>query len=425
MRRNTVIAGVAIGAVVILATAGPAFAQAASPNALDQIPEQFQGKFAGLEASLSAAALRLFGLLALIEFTYAAMMLAFRQADFGEWAATLVNQILFIGIGLAILTNATAWGDAIVQSFRQAASNATSSAGGGATLNPSDIFNSGINIAEKILENVSIMTPAQSVSFAVGGLVVIVAFALIVAMMILTLVTAYGIVAMSVLFLGFGGSRWTRDVAMKAIMAIMGVGAKLFVLQIIVGIGASLFDEWAGRGVTTVTDMLVMVGFAIVMLALVKVIPDLVQAMISGAAFTGGGALAGAGAVVAGGAAGAAAGVVGASMAVGGAGKLASEQLATATGQGTAPTSKMGRLMSLAGNTGKNLGSAVMSDVGQRLGGRAPYGSMGGRMGMQMSGKAADMRAAREAAVPPPAAASTAANDSNGGSGGSDNTISA
>lgn len=419
MRRNTVIAGVAIGAIVMVAMAGPAFAQAASPNALDQIPEQFQGKFAGLEASLSQAALRLFGLLALIEFTYAAMMLAFRQADFGEWAATLVNQILFIGIGLAILTHAASWGDAIVQSFRQAASNATSSAGGGATLNPSDIFNSGINIAEKILENVSIMTPAQSVSFAVGGLVVIVAFALIVAMMILTLVTAYGIVAMSVLFLGFGGSRWTRDVAMKAIMAIMGVGAKLFVLQIIVGIGASLFDEWAGRGVTTVTDMLVMVGFAIVMLALVKVIPDLVQAMISGAAFTGGGALAGAGAAVGGAAAGFAAGVVGAGAAVQGAGKLASEQLATSAGQGKAPQSTMGRFMSLAGNTGKNLGSAAMQDIGARLGGRAHHGTMGGRMGDRMRTQASDMRSSRESAVPPPAAA--ASNDSNG----SNNTISA
>lgn len=117
--------------------------------------------------------------------------------------------------------------------------------------------------------------------------------------------------------------------------------------------------------------------------------------------------------------------MAGAGAAVAGAGKLASEQLATSAGQGTAPTSAMGRFMSLAGNTGKNLGSAAMADVGARLGGRAHHGTMGGRMGDRMQTRAADMRAAREAAVPPPAAAAAPANDSNGNGNGGTNSISA
>lgn len=421
--RNRIILAVAGAA---LFTAAPAFAQAAGgAPALDQIPQQFVTRFQSIEATLSSFARNLFVLLATIEFTFAAIQLAFKQADFGEWAATLVNQILFIGLGLAIVLNGPAWAGLIVQSFQQAGSQSASAAGGSAVLTPSDVFAAGMNIASQMLDHLTLLDIGPSIAFALCGIVVIVAFALICAMLILTIVAAYAIVSMGVLFLGFSGSRWTRDLAFKFIMGVIGVGAKLFVMQIIVGVGSSLFNDFSSRGVATIDDAIVMVGFAVVMLALVKVIPDLVAGMVSGAAFSGGGALAGAGAAVAGGVAGAAAGMVGAGMAAGAAGKLASEQLATATGQGTAPTSKMGRFMSLAGNTGKNLGSAMMSDVGQRLGGRAPYGSMGGRMGMQMSGKAADMRAAREAAVPPPAAASTAANDSNGDSGGSDNTISA
>ena len=280
MRHRTLVVG-SLALVAAIVIAGPVFAQAASPNALDQIPDQFQSKFTGIGTTLLGFATKLFWLLALIEFTFAALQLAFRQADFGEWASTIVNQILFIGMGAAILMNGATWGNAIVQSFRQAGSQASSAAGGGATLNPSDVFNAGVNIAEKALNNVSILEPVQSVAFAIGGVVIIVAFALIVAMMILTLVTAWGIVSMGVLFLGFGGSRWTRDVAIKIIMAVMGVGAKLFVMQIIVGVGASLFADWSTRGVTTVADLLVMVGFSVVMLALVKVIPDLVQSMIS------------------------------------------------------------------------------------------------------------------------------------------------
>lgn len=406
MKRHAIVGLGIVAALAMLGLAEPALAQTTTNNALDSIVDQFQGKFTGIESSLTSAALRLFWLLALIEFSYAAIGLVFRQADFGEWAATLVNQILFIGLFAAILMNGASWGNAIVQSFRQAGSDAAMAAGGGATLKPSDVFDSGLQIATTALSKLDLFQPSQSIAYAIGGIVIIVAFALIAAMMILTLVTAWGIVSMSILFLGFGGSRFTKDIAMKVIMAVFGVGAKLFVMQIIVGIGYSLFQGWSNDQLVTVSDLLVMVGCSVVMLALVKVIPDLVQSMISGAAFTGGGALSGVGAAVAGGVAGAAAGMVGAGAAAHGAGKLASEQLATASGQGTAPTSAMGRLMNLTANTGRNLAGAAAQDVGARLGGRAPYGSMGGRMGDRMRTQAAELRTAREAPTPAPATAS-------------------
>ena len=406
MRQAIIRIGIVAGLALLIVQ--PALAQAAPNNALDSIVDQFQGKFAGIETSLMSAALRLFWLLALIEFSYAALGLIFRQADFGEWAATLVNQILFIGIFAAILTNGATWGNAIVQSFREAGSNASMAAGGGATLKPSDIFDSGLQIATTALSKLDLFEPTQSIAYAIGGIVIIVAFALIAAMMILTLVTAWGIVSMSILFLGFGGSRFTKDIAMKVIMAVFGVGAKLFVMQIIVGIGNSLFQGWSNDQLISISDLLVMVGCSVVMLALVKIIPDLVQSLITGAAFTGGGALSAVGAAVAGGVAGAAAGVVGAGVAAQGAGKLASEQLATAAGQGKAPSSALGRLMNLTANTGKNLAGAAAQDVGSRLGGRAPYGSMGGRMGDRMRTQASEMRASREAPTPAPASASAA-----------------
>jgi type IV secretion system protein TrbL len=49
--------------------------------------------------------------------TYAGIRLAVRGADFSEWAAELVNQILFIGFFAALLTNSSTWAGAIVNSF--------------------------------------------------------------------------------------------------------------------------------------------------------------------------------------------------------------------------------------------------------------------------------------------------------------------
>lgn len=380
----------------ILLFANNALAQAASPDALDAIPDLFKAKFEGMEAALTNDAKKLFGLLAIIEFSYAAFQLAFKQADIGQWAGVIVNQLLFLGIGFYIVSNGANIGGAFVDSFRQSASGASVAVGGVGTLSPSDVFNSGVTIAQNGLDNMSLSDIPESIAYAISSLIIVVVFALIVAMMILSLVSAWGIVTMSILFLGFGGSRWTKDIAMKAMTGILGVGAKLFVMQIIVGVGGSIFTDFATKPVTTAADLIIMVGFSVVMLALVKVIPDTVQALISGAAFTGGGAMIAAAGAVAGAASNVAAQMLGAGAAATGAGKLASQQLATQDALGTAPQSSAARLMNLASNTMQNLGKAAMDDIGAKLGGRAHHGTFGGRMGDRMSSQADELKAARE-----------------------------
>ena len=74
-----------------LAITAPANAQSA--DVLDQIVSQFQSRSAGWEATLRSFALSTFGILAAIEFAWAAFKLAFRGADVSEWLAELVNQI--------------------------------------------------------------------------------------------------------------------------------------------------------------------------------------------------------------------------------------------------------------------------------------------------------------------------------------------
>ena len=53
---------------------------------------------------------------------------------------------------------------------------------------------------------------------------------LIAAFMVLALVESYLIISMSVIFMAFGGSRWTKDFAVSTVRYTVSVGAKLFVL---------------------------------------------------------------------------------------------------------------------------------------------------------------------------------------------------
>jgi type IV secretion system protein TrbL len=225
MRSSWLLAGGGI-ALVLVATS-PAHAQ--SVNVLDQIVTEFRTRSAGWEGTLRSFGLGTFGILAAIELAWAAFRLAFRGADVSEWLAEIVNQILFLGFFLALLENSVTWGQAIVNSFRQAAG-----AAGGSGVAPSDVFASGVQLAAKVMSQMSIWSPAASVGLIIAGLVIEVCFALIAACMVLALVESYLVISMGVLFMAFGGTRWTKDFAISTVRYTVSVGAKLFVLQLLV-----------------------------------------------------------------------------------------------------------------------------------------------------------------------------------------------
>ena len=122
------------------------------------------------------------------------------------------------------------------------------------------------------------------------------------------------------------------------------------------------------------------------MLALVKVLPETMQRVVSGSSMASGSALSGAAATV-GGAAGAfAVGIAGGGPMAANAVRLAAAQLEQKDAQGSAPQSRIGRAAALTGYTAKNLAGAHASDVGRRL-----SGNPGGRHGVPTWRMSADL----------------------------------
>ena len=379
MRRLSGRAGLVLIAMTLLMTL-PAHAQTA--GTLDQIVTEFQTRSAGWEATLRSFALNTFAILATIEFAWAAIRLAFRGADLGEWLAEIVNQILFLGFFLALLQNSVTWGQAIVNSFRQAAS-----AAGGGGIAPSDVFASGVELAQKVMSHVSLWDPGASAGLIISGLVIEVCFALIAAFMVLALVESYLIISMGVIFMAFGGSRWTKDFAISTVRYTLSVGARLFVLQLLVSIGNGLITSWAATFQdVTAASLCILVGCSIVMLALVKVMPETMQRMVNGSSMASGSALVGAAAAVGGATTAFAAGLAGGGAMAGNSFRLASAQLDQRDDQGSAPQSRIGRAAALTGYTAKNLVGAPLADVGRRL-----SGNPGARHGLATWRMSADL----------------------------------
>lgn len=370
-----------------LMIAMPAHAQSA--NVLDQIVSQFQTRSAGWQSALQSFALGTFGILATIDLAWSGFKLAFRGADASEWLAEIVNQILFLGFFLALLQNAVTWDTTIVSSFRQAASSA-----GGGGIAPSDVFAAGVKLAATVLSQMTIWHPEASAGLMVAGIVIEVCFALMAAFMVLALVESYLIISMGVIFMAFGGSRWTKDMAVSTVRYAVSVGAKLFVLQLLVSVGTGLIQSWA-NSFTDVTDasLCILIGCSIVMLALVKVLPETMQRIVNGSSMANGSALIGAAAAVGGGVAGIAAGMAGAGNMVGQSFALASAQMGAAdakaaemNGGETSERSRIARAVALTGGTAKNMAMAPVRDVGRRL-----SGDIGARHGVATWRMSADL----------------------------------
>ncbi|MBA1883827.1 P-type conjugative transfer protein TrbL, partial [Escherichia coli] len=239
---------------------------------------------------LQGYARNLLFLLAGIQFVWTFGNLIWQSADVGEMFRELIKFVMTIGFFLALLTYSTEWSTAIVNSFREAGSQAS---GFAQELMPGDVFTLAIKLAQKVLSNISLFDLETAVVIALSGVIILLCFAFIAAFMFVTLVESYVIINAAVLFIGFGGSQWTREFAIAPLRYAVAVGAKLFVLTLIVGLIMSVSDRWFANYDGTIGPTLTLLGLSLVCAYLSRSIPELIAGMITGSSFGGGSAIGG------------------------------------------------------------------------------------------------------------------------------------
>ena len=376
MRRNFISLLVSISLVIFVCSLS--FADVPTTGALDTIKNMFRDNANNWANVLQGYAERMFWILAAIDFAWMAIALALSLGDLTDFVAVTVRKILFLGFFLALLQNGLDWAGAILDSMIQAGRAANGAGGGAANITPSDIFDTGYMLCVRIYDAISFMSPVDSLGLIIGSIVIMVCFALIAAMMLLVYVQGYIVLNAGVILLGFGGSSFTKEVTLKYFQGALSTGAKLFVMILLVGIGENIIQQWTATVDVTLRQIGLFMGAAVVLLALVKVIPDMVGDLINGFSWGAGESLMRSAASSAKTAtslgAMAVASTAGGVMAVSQAAKLHTAQVAS--GQSNS---------GLIAGTLKNLGSAAKEDVGGRLSGaNRAFGTMGGRMAASM-----------------------------------------
>ncbi len=258
-------------------------AHAAIDNAgvFDSVLDRYQAAASGWVGVITAAASRLFWTLVVISMIWTFGMMALRKADIGEFFAEFVRFIIFTGFFWWALINGPNFASSIFASLRQLAGEAT---GLGNVLSPSSIVDVGFALFDKVMDESSAWTPVDSMAGILMALAILVILALVGVNMLLLLASGWMLAYGGVFFLGFGGSRWTSDMAISYYKTVLGVAAQLFSMVLLVGIGKTFLADYYSRmnaGIS-LKEMGVLLIVVIILLALTNKIPSLIAGIITG-----------------------------------------------------------------------------------------------------------------------------------------------
>jgi type IV secretion system protein TrbL len=199
------------------------------------------------------AAQTLFGLLALIDFAWTAAILALEGHDLNTYMARIIRKLMTISVFALLLSQGQYWIGAIIGSFVKLGQQ-TAQAAGSSAITPGQIMADGFDLAGKTLYwcvagastiSITAMAPFFPVLFGLFiALFILIAYGIVVINFIVTSIEALVVVGAGYIFLGFGGSQWTRSYTERYIALAVSVGARLMVLYMIVGLGHTFYQSW-------------------------------------------------------------------------------------------------------------------------------------------------------------------------------------
>jgi len=270
-----------IGAALMLYSAGAA-AQLSNQGMLDQVVTEFATRASSWQSAVMNAATWLFWTLGTISLAWTGGMLILRKADIGDFFAEFVRFIMFFGFFLWLLRNGPRIASAIIQSLQKIGEQAS----GISSVTPSGIVDIGFMIWKQAVSNLSLWSPIDSFVGAALSAGIMLLLAAVAVNMLLILVSAWILMYAGIFFLGFGGSRWTSDMAINYYRTVLGVAVQLMAMVLLVGIGTDLLSGFyakMNKGTLNFEELGVMLVFCFALLMLVNKIPGLLSGIITGA----------------------------------------------------------------------------------------------------------------------------------------------
>ena len=302
------------------------------------IEQQFKDNAQKWSDVLVQRATWLFFTLGAISLTWTGIQMVFRKGDIADFFAETVRFILFFGFFLWLLQNGIDIGTSIIDSFVQLGE----SAGQTGPITPSDVILLAFKLWADTFNSTRQLGGAQLLAGILMLVLTTVFIALIAINFLLLKISVWLYLYAGVFVLGFGGSRWTSDMAVAYFKQLLNIGLQLMTMILMIGIAKDVM----GQATAAVASMalfkfVVLLLVAITLFILSNKVPQMVGSIAGGSGSNGVGAFGG-GAVMA-----ATAAMTGAALELAGFAKAVRELKKDSAGQG-----------------GKTQGDSTQSDSG-------------------------------------------------------------
>ncbi len=267
-------------AFVVTAFASPAMADIPDSGLLNDVTEKFLTQSATWGTVITGYASWIFWVLATISMVWTFGLMALRKADIGEFFAEFIRFTVTTGFFWWLLSHGPDMAMAVINSLRKIGAEA---GGLPSELSPSRPITIGFDIVKKAFVGLSWVHPIDNLGIVLVTAVIVIAMAAVAANILIALVTAWVMAFAGVFILGFGGSRWTSDMAIGYFRAMLGVGLELMTMTLLVAIAVSVIDGfYKALDGSSIYELLLVVCVCVVLALLIEKIPGRVAALVGG-----------------------------------------------------------------------------------------------------------------------------------------------
>jgi type IV secretion system protein TrbL len=288
MTRPVVFFIVAIAAIV--AAAPDAAAQVVDGGVFDSVMAAFKSSVSGWADKVKTHAKNLFWTLTLISLVWTGGTMALKRADPGEILGEFSRFVMTTGFFFWLLDNGPAIALSIVESMQAIGTQAV---GGTGSFTPQAFFDQALRNAGEQFKQASAFTPVDSAVMILLSVALVFLFAWVAIQMVLAIVVCWVIAFAGVFFLGFGGGRWTSDIAVNYYKTVLQLAVQVMAFVLVAGVGNDIITRyWNSLGsVVSFDGILVLVIVAYVYAMLLDRVPAALSSVVAGGSVGAAGAM--------------------------------------------------------------------------------------------------------------------------------------
>lgn len=225
-------------------------------------------------------ALSLFVILAGLNLVIRAiMMLLEGNVDSAKVGGFLARYFFVAIIFYFILDNGVEFASDIINSFIQLGDKASNFTGNSTSVDR--LLSIAYTMMNTTLDSISLTNVAQPIISFILSFATYIVLLLIVANYIVEVCATWILVYAGYFVLAFGGSEWTREIAISYLKAVISSGLRLLSIMFMIGIAIEMLDKYSTNLGVSFAATLLAFAVAIILLILMNKIPDAIGSLAS------------------------------------------------------------------------------------------------------------------------------------------------